>query len=316
LTGIFGFFGALFGGFLKAQYAAEVGHRNFSIHVRINPFRNAELYMPSGIEMDLNDLKKATVKVQNRGTHIEQFGFKVSGDGGSLIVNTPPAITLYPGDIGCPEVGLVTRPIAYDRGTVHNVKIEVYPCDEPEKILTSGILSVRTKGVSLAGVITSVYFFVISILIIILFIIFILYIVYKKIYISKLIKKPGKPWKIKVEEKFLRSLKEDKKWEDVKLELKFMKDEYISSLLWYKYNKKFIIKEHRKKNKQKMEKSIHEMFNNFMDFYNKIKADETKKSRIKKEKIIPDKIDKKNVINKEKEKILKKIRKQNLKQNI
>jgi len=243
----------LFGRYLSATLLAETKpyRYNVSLFVKVNPFRNAELYVPSLVNMHLNDCRTAQIQVQNRGSHIEQFGFRVNGEDDSLLVNTPSPVTLAPGEIGYVGVGLVTKPIAYDRGTLHSVSVEVYPCDQPNVTLSSGILSVRTKGFVVSNVPTIGYFWHIFFAGLIIFFFVILILINRRRKLARICKKPEKPWKHYNERGYLESLLKEKKLKEYKRTLEMMKEEYNSALLWYKGYRNFLIKERRKQVKLK-----------------------------------------------------------------
>jgi len=243
--------GAFTGKFWRANFEADIGHKNFSILVKVKPFRNAELYVPSLVNMHLNDCRTAQIQVHNRGSHIEQFGFRVNGEDDSLLVNTPGPVTLAPGEMGYVDVCLVTKPIAYDRGTLHSVSVEVYPCDQPNVTLSSGILSVRTKGFVVSNVPTIEYFWHIFFAGLIIFFFVILILINRRRKLARICKKPEKPWKHYNERGYLESLLKEKKLKEYKRTLEMMKEEYNSALLWYKGYRNFLIKERRKQGKLK-----------------------------------------------------------------
>jgi hypothetical protein len=334
LIGIFRL-GAFFGGFWRVNYQAEIGRKTFFIHVKVQPFRNAEIYMPSAIEMDLNDLKSATVKVQNRGSHVEQFGFRVSGEGDSLLVNTPPPITLYPGEIGFAEVGLVTKPLAYDRGTLHNIRVDLYAYDQPDVILSHGDLTVKTQGIALQGIFSFKYSWHLFFIIIGLLLLLIIYTIYRRIKYARITKKPPKPWTFPEEKEYLKNLIEKNKNKEYKKTIERMKEEYESSILWYYYYRKAELKKESKDKKlNKTVTKIKRIFSNISDKLQKIKEEGVKKKekKSKEKKILEEKpIEEKPIkkvetvskspINKEAElakkkklKALEKIRKKQIKQ--
>jgi len=95
IMGIFGPLISFLSGIWRVNYEADIGHKFFYILVKIKTFRNAELYVPPLVEMSLNDCKSAQIQVQNRGSHIEQFGFRIDGGGGSLQSQLPMIVELF-----------------------------------------------------------------------------------------------------------------------------------------------------------------------------------------------------------------------------
>ena len=251
ITGIFGPIISFLSGIWRANYEADIGHKSFYIFVKIKPFRNAELYVPPLVEMRLNDCKTTQIQIQNRGSNIEQFGFRIEDVEGSLLVNTPPPMTLYPGETGYAEVGLITKPVAYDRGTLHSVGIEVYACDQPNVTLSSGILSVKTQGFAIQGIFSFKYSWHLFFVGIIVIICGAIYFFIRKLKLNEICKKPQKPWTIPEERKYLDKLLKEKKTGEYESTLKMMKEEYGSALLWYENHRKFLIKGKHKEGKLK-----------------------------------------------------------------
>jgi len=322
-------------GIWKVNYEADIGHKFFYIHVKIKPYRNAELYMPSLIEMHLNDCKSTQIQIQNRGSHIEQFGFRIDSGKGSLLVNTPPPMTLYPGETGYAEVGLITKPVAYDRGTLHSVNVELYPYDQPNVTLSSGILSVRTQGFAIQGIFSFKYSWHLFFLGIIIILCGATYLFIRRLRLTKELIKPNKPWTIPEEKKYLDKILKNNKTEEYKNNLKMMKEEYNSALLWYKNHRKSLINEKHKQGKLK--KFTSRTTSKFLDISKNIKKKLTKeikkvkkpknKDQGMKQKIVKikprdiKKVEKKDFIDKtlekekrKKEKILQKIKNQQKKQ--
>ena len=269
IMGEFGRLISLLSGIWKANYEADIGHKSFYIHVKIKPFRNAELYIPPLVKMNLNDCKSAQIQIQNRGSHVEQFGFRIDDVGGSLLVNTPPPMTLYPGETGYAEVGLITKPVAYDRGTLHSVGIEVYPYDQPNVTLSSGVLSVKTQGFAIQGIFSFKYSWHLFFVGIIVIFCGAVYLFIRRLKLTEICKKPPKPWTIPEEKEYLDKLLKEKKTGEYESTLKMMKEEYNSALLWYESYREFLIKEERKEGKLK--KLVDSIVAKFSDISKKAK---------------------------------------------
>ena len=274
----FGILSVLIGGFLDASFASDVGHKSFNIFVKVKPFYYADLHVPDPIEMHLNDMKSAQIQVKNRGSHIEQFGFRVTGGGDSLLVNTPPPMTLYPGGTGYAQIGLITKPIAYDRGTLHSIGIDVYACDQPDVTLASGILSVRTQGFAIQGIFSFKYSWHLFFVGIIVIICGAVYLFIRRLKLTEICKKPQKPWTIPEEQKYLDKLLKERKTGEYESTLKMMKEEYDSALLWYGSYREFLIKEKRKEGKlKKLTGSIAAKFSDISKKMEKKRVEKEKK---------------------------------------
>jgi len=225
-------------GFLRVYSTSSVGQRSCQVFVKINPYRNATIYSSNPIQMKPDEKKTVSLRIQNRGSHVEQFGIRCTSNHKNLFVNTPGPVTIYPGQSRDINLGLVTKPIIYDHGTVNTVNLEVFPHDDPSSIIAITNITVICKGYNLGGVINFrtnpiniVYFSILSIIILIILIILNSK---KTVYF----KKPNKPWTIPKEKEYLTSLIKQHRHEDYRTAIIFMKLEYQSSMMWYKSYKK------------------------------------------------------------------------------
>jgi hypothetical protein len=175
-----GVLSSIIGQYWKLNYGSDFGKRNCTFLVKIKPFRDAELRIPKPINIDLNDMISTPLYIRNRGTHIEQFGIRYKEKSFNVYVNVPGPITLAPGEIGNPQIGIISKPLIYDPGTLNTVDIEVFPYDEPEKVLASGTLTIQTKGFSIQGFFSNPFQrAVIHIGFVLFFILIFIYIFYK-----------------------------------------------------------------------------------------------------------------------------------------
>lgn len=252
----FGAFSWVFGAvtnYGKFSGTSEEIIKNVSILVRVNKFHKPSFIPPDPIIINKNEVKSVLVDVENLGSHIDTFNFRVYTDNESdLVLSPPPALTLKPGHTSTVSIGVATPRILRDPGSVHEVTIEMYSVDDPENVFSNSF-TITTEGVFIpVYIVFNALFFIILIFIIIIFLRF----VRRKLY-GKICKKPDKPWKDPKEKEHLNKLKnEDKeKYNEIR---QMMDDEYQSSLLWYKHycaaelKKK---KEKAKKDKIKKEKA-------------------------------------------------------------
>jgi len=160
--------------------------------------------------------------------------------------------------------------------------LSAYSVYETSKKFSTSI-SITSKGFLISEM------FVLTIAIIILSIIFI-YLIFNYVIEKRRIQifgKPDKPWKIPNEEKYLQELRKKDKKEYNKIK-NMIKDEYQSSLLWFKDYIK------NKKSKEKKQKIVNNTLKKFINNLTKNK-EKTEDSKIKKppiiKKIIQHKVD-------------------------
>jgi len=218
-----------------------------NVTVRVSTFHLAEILPPKPIKLSENEIKSIPIKVRNIGTRIDTFNFKVKSNSDELKLSPPPAITLKPGEEETVYLGVATPRWIADQGTVHPVKIEMFSIDQPDKVF-SNTVTITTQGVyvSQGGAYYSV-----PIVILLIFIGIIYFYIQKKNY-EKICEKPEKPWNIPEEQKKLEKLKE-KNPEKYDKEIKMMKQEYQSALLWYKHFCQAKIKKQKEKQRKKLE---------------------------------------------------------------
>ena len=227
----------------------------------------------------------------------------------NIIINCPGPITVYPGYVRHAYIGLIPKPIFYDPGTLH-VKIQLYSHEQPNVILANGTISVYTQGLNIGGVVNFEYIWELIIILIIILSFYILNIFVRRLRYAKVFKKPEKPWEIIEEKKYLEKLQKQKKLKEFNNSLKMMRDEYRSSLLWYKYHKKLISSELCKKKKQMIIESLNKIYRKVLNLFKQFKKEMTETPRINKKKINEEKYDEIKFVDKRKEKIFKKIEKQ------
>lgn len=264
----------------KYSGTTEYIYNNISILVRVNKHHKPSFIPPEPIKINENEVKSVPVEIQNLGSHIDTFNFRVYTDLDSdLVLSPPPALTLKPGDKATVSVGISSPQILHDPGSVHNIIIEMYSIDQPENIFSNSF-TVTTAGVYISPF--AIYY--LMIFIIFIFIVVVFYKTIKDRLFNKVYKKPEKPWKITEEKEYLEKLKEKDK-EKYNGTLEMMKDEYKSSLLWYSSYCKYLLKENkRRKQKKKTKKTDEkEARNFFLDLFKK-KDKEYKETKEKKKK--------------------------------
>lgn len=246
------FLGTFFGAikFFNVFNSVSVGKKSCDVFVKVKPFRYAEMSEPPTVSLRPNDMKTVQFQVQNRGSHIENFGFNIlTNDTDNLYITTPPPITLPPGEDGIVNIGIMTGAFPYDRGTLHPITIELYALDNPNEIIATNEFAVQTQGFAIQAIFSFKYSWHLFFAIVFIVLLAILYFIIKRIKLNKSCRKPKKPWTLPKEKQYLEELLKENKRGEYKRTMEMMKQEYASSLLWYKYYRKSLIKEERKKGK-------------------------------------------------------------------
>ena len=221
------------------------------IVVHLDRFHLAEIAPPLITEIKPDQLVSVPIQIQNLGSHLDTFNFRVStNDGSELVIAAPSSISLEPGEIGFTSIGVASPRIFNDPGTSHSIKIEAFSIYDKDKIFGNTAVII-TRGVYLSQL-NQIFSAIIAILV--LFGVAIIYFRRQKI-LEKICKKPEKPWNIPIERKHLEELKRKDK-EAYEKERLLMEDEYKSAMLWYKDYLESVKKERNQKSKEKNEKTL------------------------------------------------------------
>lgn len=177
------------------------------------------------------------ITLQNLGNYNDTFNFRVANESNGILLSNPISITLKPGETSNTLLAVAVPLNALDTGTLHTVVIQAYSIDQPEATIAERTVIIQTQGIYVSDLSGSLLvFFGIILLVIIGF-----YLYLRKQKLEKICKKPEKPWLIPGERKHLEKLKLKDNNEYNKT-FKMMEEEYKSSMLWYKYYKKSLLK--------------------------------------------------------------------------
>jgi len=206
------------------------------ILIRVNKYHQAEIIPPLPLDIKPYEVKSIPVTIRNLGSHIDTFNFRVKTTDKNMVVTPPPAITLKPGEEAQALVGVAAPKSFLSLGATTSIFLEAYSIYDPNNVF-SNTITLSIVGVHLAG--SPTYNFVIFL--ITLFVIFVIIFYFIRKRREKICIKPDKPWDNLEEKKYLEKLKEKdrRKYKDT---LRLMKDEYDSSMLWYKYYCNALIK--------------------------------------------------------------------------
>jgi len=238
-------FGKLYGGKRLPEPSINV-----DIVVHLDRFHLAEIAPPVFMEIKPDQLISVPIQIQNLGSHLDTFNFRVSTNNGSdLIIAAPPSIALEPGEIGFTSIGVASPRMFNDPGTSHSIKIEAFSIYDTDKVFENTAV-ITTRGVYISDL-NQIFSAIIAILV--LFGVAIIYFRRQKI-LEKIYKKPQKPWTIPIEKRHLEELKQ-KDQKAYEKERAMMEDEYKSALLWYEDHRNYMRQE-QKKQKQSNSKEI------------------------------------------------------------
>jgi len=257
------------------------------ILIRVNKYHQAKIIPPPPLDIKPYEVKSIPVTIQNLGSHIDTFNFRVKTSDKNIFVTPPPAITIKPGEEVQALVGVAAPKTFLSIGSTTSIFLEAYSVDDPNSVFSNTII-LSTIGVYTAG--SPTYNFVLILITLLVIIGLIIYFTKKRR--EKISKKPEKPWNIPEEKQYLEKLKEKDKQKYIDT-IDMMKDEYKSALLWHKYYCDDIIRKN-KSTKRKIElkidfKKLTNQFAKIKELGKKVKKikfkTKKKKPKVKKEKI-------------------------------
>ena len=262
--------------------------KEYEVLVNVKPYHSIRFDADPHTNIMPGRIASIPIRLENLGNYNDTFSFRVENATNGVIISNPVSITLKPGKSKNTLLGVAVPLNVLDTGTLHQVNIQAYSIFEPNATIAERTVLIQTKGIYVSELGGAVFgFFGIIILFIVAF-----YLHRRNKKLSKLCKKPEKPWLIPVEKKHLEKLKlkDKKEYNDT---LKMMEDEYQSSLLWYKHFRKSLLeKNHKKKNLvksvtepiNKFIKSVIGTINKFILNFNNKRAEKNKIKQNKKEK--------------------------------
>jgi hypothetical protein len=235
------------------------------------------------------------INVKNYGYYRDMFSLEFEAENGLIVSATEQLFVLDPGETDNIKINILTPEKLFDQGTPNT--IEIYAKSSTDQTSTLiGTIVVVTRGIYISQL--AIIIAIPIILVIVL--IYLLFFYFRFNKISKYLLKPNKPWTIAEERKYLEELQKKNKDEYIKT-IDMMKDEYKSSILWYKDQIKNL-KPPNKADKTSSSDLIKNFFNNQKNNIKKIRKSKEKK---KDEEIIEEKIkeerstkDEKNLYNK------------------
>ena len=240
----FWFISAITMGFGR-QLSGKVAYERIPLNilVKVKPYHYAKIESLPLINLKPNQVTSIPINVQNLGNYNDTFGFRIVSDNDDVMISDPVTITLRPGEKEDTFLGVATSRRFLDFGTIHNVKLQVFSYEQPDNVIQEKTVYLQTKGLYVSEFVLALLF--ILVILIVLFIGGFIYLRRRKI--QDLVIKPDKPWEIDKEKKNLDKLKE-KDPEKYKETMNMMKDEYKSSILWYKDHLKSIRKKPKRRN--------------------------------------------------------------------
>lgn len=228
---------------ISVDYAVVIGIKVTRLNVYGEEFGVSYIYVPvkssqlNNVRMNLADTsKEATPKsyvtyegqITNYGYYRGMFELEFEHDE-DLTVSTPnQLIVLESGETKNVQIQVLTAEKLFDVGTPYEIIIRAKSSGDPEPV------HVGTIRVISQGLYISPLALIIAVpIIILLLIVFIVFYILKDKRDREIFGKPDKPWDLPEEKEYLKKLKKEdtEKYQQV---MDMMKQEYQSSLLWWK----------------------------------------------------------------------------------
>ncbi|MBN1281322.1 MAG: hypothetical protein JXA00_06710 [Candidatus Thermoplasmatota archaeon] len=245
--------GAILAGFGK--YSGTIDTESFStvdILVKVKPYHKIRFEALPLQQIKPGDITSIPIKIQNLGNYKDTFGFRIISTTSNNTISNPISISLEPGEEKNTYLSVAVPPNILDTGTVHSIRIQAYSIDQPNVTIQEQSVFIETKGLY----ISEIYGIGILIFLLIILIIALVLLYRRKKLISKMNKKPEKPWNNPEKQKELKQLKNEDR-NKYKKTINQIKSEYISSLAVYKAYKKSYIKEQKKKSRKRITALFH-----------------------------------------------------------
>jgi uncharacterized membrane protein len=212
-----------------APSGEDIGVSYVNIPVKASPFNN--LKMTAGFttkETSPRSHVTIDISLTNRGYYRDMFSLKFVEESGATIFASQQVIVLDPEETQQVRIDILTPEKFFDLGTPNIINIYATSISDPNPA-PIGSFVIVTKGFYFSPLIGIVLIPIILIIVII----FLFWFFIKERRDIEHFGKPQKPWNILEEKTYLQDLKQDDK-KAYALERQMMKDEYKSSMLWYR----------------------------------------------------------------------------------
>ena len=118
------------------------------IIVKVNRYHLVSIEPPKQIDMKADDMISVPLEIENLGSHIDTYNFKVSlNEGSDLTISVPTAITLDSNEKGKTLLSVASPPRFDDPGTLHKITIKTYSIYDPDQEIYNTTVAIYTKGI-------------------------------------------------------------------------------------------------------------------------------------------------------------------------